>query len=109
MELQDLYSSHGQFIGGVWRPGTEDASAMVNPATEIVLGDVAPAGAAQVSEAIEAAYSARAAMRALTAWNRSALLRRAGALINDRAEALGRLVALETGKPVRQAVGEAKA
>lgn len=82
---------------------------MVNPATETILGEVMPAGAAQVSEAIEAAYSARGDMRALTAWNRSALLRRAAALINDRAETLGRLVALETGKPVRQAVGEAKA
>lgn len=109
MELQDLYASHGQFIGGAWRPGTEGASAMVNPATEAILGSVTPAGATQVSEAIEAAYVARGAMRALTAWNRSALLRRAGALINERAEALGRLVALETGKPVRQAVGEAKA
>ena len=109
MELQDLYTSHGQFIDGAWRPGSESASAMINPATEISLGEVKPAGAAQVTEAIAAAYDARASMRALTAWNRSALLRRAAALINERAEALGRLVALETGKPVRQAVGEAKA
>ena len=109
MELQDLYTSHGQFIDGAWRPGSESASAMINPATEISLGEMKPAGAAQVTEAIAAAYEARASMRALTAWNRSALLRRAATLINERAETLGRLVALETGKPVRQAVGEAKA
>ena len=109
MELQDLYTSHGQFIDGAWRPGSESASVMINPATEIALGEMKPAGAAQVTEAIAAAYEARASMRALTAWNRSALLRRAATLINERAETLGRLVALETGKPVRQAVGEAKA
>ena len=109
MELQDLYTSHGQFIDGAWRPGSESASAMINPATEISLGEIKPASAAQVTEAIAAAYEARASMRALTAWNRSALLRRAATLINERAETLGRLVALETGKPVRQAVGEAKA
>lgn len=109
MELQDLYTSHGQFIDGAWRPGSESASAMINPATEISLGEMKPAGAAQVTDAIAAAYEARASMRALTAWNRSALLRRAATLINERAEMLGRLVALETGKPVRQAVGEAKA
>jgi succinate-semialdehyde dehydrogenase/glutarate-semialdehyde dehydrogenase len=109
MELQDLYTSHGQFINGAWRPGSESASAMINPATEISLGEMKSAGAAQVTEAIAAAYEARASMRALTAWNRSALLRRAATLINERAETLGRLVALETGKPVRQAVGEAKA
>lgn len=109
MELQDFYTSHGQFIDGAWRPGSENASVVVNPSTEVALGEMTPAGAAQVTEAIEAAWSARGAMRALTAWNRSALLRRAAALIGERAEALGRLVALETGKPVRQAVGEAKA
>ena len=109
MELQDLYKSHGQFIGGEWRSGSENAAPMVNPATEQTLGQLCPASAAQVSEAIDAAYEARGAMRGLTAWNRSALLRRAALLINERAETLGRLVALETGKPVRQAVGEAKA
>ena len=42
----------------------------------------------QVTEAITAAYDARASMRALTAWSRSALLRQAASLINERAEAL---------------------
>ena len=107
MELQNFYSSHGQFIGGAWRPGSENASVVVNPSTEVALGEMTPAGAAQVTEAIEAASSARGAMRALTAWNRSTLLRRAATLIDERAEALGRLVALETGKPVRQSVGTA--
>lgn len=109
MKLQDLYTSHGQFIDGSWRQGSEGASAMINPATELSLGDMRPVGAAQVTESIAAAYKARDSMRALTAWNRSALLRRAAALINERAETLGQLVALETGKPIRQAVGEAKA
>ncbi len=108
MELQDLYTSHGQFINGIWRPGSESASAMINPATEITLGDIKQAGAAQVTEAIAAAGKARESMRALSAWSRSALLRRAATLINERAEKLGYLVALETGKPIRQAVGEAK-
>ena len=101
MELQNLYNSQGQFIDGAWRPGSESASDMINPATEISLGEMKPAGAAQVIEAIAAAYAARASMRALTAWSRSALLRRAATLIHERAETLGRLVALETGKPIR--------
>lgn len=109
MELQDLYSSHGQLIAGEWRSGSESALPLINPATETTLGVLKMASSAQVSDAIEAAYKSRGAMRALTGWDRSALLRRAAILINERAEALGRLVALETGKPVRQAVGEAKA
>jgi len=81
---------------------------MINPATEITLGEIKLAGAAQVTEAIAAAGKARESMRALSAWSRSALLRRAATFINERAEKLGHLVALETGKPIRQAVGEAK-
>lgn len=109
MELQDLYRRHGQFIGGAWTLGAGPSGAMTNPATEVALGEVPNASAAQVEQAIGAASSARAAMRGLTPWQRSALLRRAALLIGERAESLGRLVALETGKPVRQSVGEARA
>lgn len=109
MELQEIYRQHGQFIGGGWTAGDGAGVAMTNPATEATLGELTNASAAQVEQAIVAAYAARSAMRALTAWQRSALLRHAAILINERAEALGRLVALETGKPIRQSVGEARA
>lgn len=109
MQLQDLYARHGQRISGTWNTGAGGTVEMINPATSECLGLVAQASAEQVREAIAAAYGARAAMRALTAWQRSTLLRRAATLIADRAEELGRLIALETGKPLRQAVGEAKA
>ena len=109
MELQDLYTRRGQFIGGRWLAGNANRAEMVNPATGAQLGHHGEASAAQVRDAIGAAYEARGTMRALTAWQRSALLRRASQLMTERAEALGRLAALETGKPIRQAVGEAKA
>lgn len=109
MELQNLYDTHGQFIDGAWRAGAHDASEMTDPATQTLLGRISQSSSAQVTEAIASAYGARASMRALTAWERSTLLRRAASLIGSRAEQLGRLVALETGKPVQQAVGEARA
>ena len=109
MELQDLYRQHGQFIGGTWMSGQGPSGVMTNPATEVTLGELTNASAAQVEQAISAAFNARSAMRTLTAWQRSALLRRAATVIGERAETLGRLVALETGKPVRQGVGEAHA
>jgi succinate-semialdehyde dehydrogenase/glutarate-semialdehyde dehydrogenase len=107
MELQQLYESHGQLIGGQWQPGAGSDAQAQNPATEAVLGHYRNAQAQQVSGAIDAAYAARGAMRALTAWQRSTLLRRAAGLVQERAEEIGRIVAVETGKPVRQAVGEA--
>lgn len=109
MELQSLYDDHGQLIAGAWQPGTGSEAESQNPATEAPLGRYRNADAAQVRAAVDAAHGARAAMRALTAWQRSALLRRAATLVQERAEQIGRLVALETGKPVRQSVGEALA
>lgn len=109
MELQSHYERHGQLIAGRWQPGAGAEARSQDPATEAILGHYREADAAQVRAAIDAASAARGAMRALTAWQRSALLRRAATLMQERAEQIGRLVALETGKPVRQAVGEAAA
>ena len=109
MELKDIYRRQGQLIGGEWLQGAGASATMTNPATEAALGEVVNASAAQVEQAIAAAHQARSAMRALTAWQRSVLLRRAATLIHERAETLGRLVTLETGKPIRQSVGEARA
>lgn len=109
MELQDLYRAHGQLIGGRWHAGAGDIAEATNPATEQALGRYQQASGEQVRAAIDAASEARGAMRGLTAWQRSALLRRAAALIEQRAEAIGRLVSLETGKPIRQSIGEASA
>lgn len=109
MELNPLYEKHGQLIAGRWQPGAGLEAESQNPATEEPLGRYRDADAAQVRAAVDAAHAARGAMRALTPWQRSALLRRAAALVQERAEQIGRLVALETGKPIRQAVGEAVA
>lgn len=109
MELQSFYESHGQLIAGRWQPGAGEEAESQNPATEIPLGRYRDTDGAQVRAAIDAAHAARGAMRALTAWQRSAALRRAAALVQERAEQIGHLVALETGKPIRQAVAEAVA
>jgi succinate-semialdehyde dehydrogenase/glutarate-semialdehyde dehydrogenase len=107
MELQSHYDAFGHLIAGAWQPGAGTEAQSQCPATEAVLGRYRDADRAQVRAAIDAAHDNRGAMKKLTAWQRSALLRRAASLVQERAEQIGRLVALETGKPVRQAVGEA--
>jgi succinate-semialdehyde dehydrogenase/glutarate-semialdehyde dehydrogenase len=108
MMLQKHYAEHGLLLGGVWRPASNGATlASVNPATEEHMGDIPQASAADVSEAIGSAAAGFDKMRALTAWERSALLRRAAGLVRERAETMGRLVTLETGKPIAQSIGEA--
>ncbi|PUA17661.1 NAD-dependent succinate-semialdehyde dehydrogenase [Glaciimonas sp. PCH181] len=108
MMLQRHYAEHGLLLGGAWRTASDGATlASINPATEEHLGVIPQASATDVSEAISCAASGFDKMRALTAWERSALLRRVANLVRDRADILGRLVALETGKPIAQSVGEA--
>lgn len=109
LDLQELYSRAGQLIAGTWRAGAGPALDAIDPSSEKPLGHLAQASPEQVDEAIGAADAARAAMRSLTAWQRSALLRRAATLITERSSQLGRLVAMETGKPIKQATGEAVA
>ncbi|SDR62103.1 NAD-dependent succinate-semialdehyde dehydrogenase [Paraburkholderia tuberum] len=110
MELEAHYREHGLLLGGRWQATTADNGQLsINPATEQRLGYMPLATQAQVTEAIDAATEASAAMRKLTPWERSALLRRAATLIRERTPQLARIVALETGKPIAQASGEVNA
>ena len=71
-----------------------------------------PAGATynatpeQYEEAVTAAVAAFEKTRRLPAFERSAALRQISAGIAARREEIGRLIALESGKPIRDALGE---
>ena len=106
--LEKHYAQHGLLLNGAWRGASDGATLVsVNPATEMTLGEIPQASAEDVSAAIDSAETGARSMRALTAWQRSALLRRAAQLVKERADTLGRLVSLETGKPIAQSIGEA--
>ena len=80
--------------------------AVHNPATLEHLADVADATAEDAREAIEAASRAMPAWTAVPALERARVLRRAEALMLERADALGRTLTLEGGKPLAEARGE---
>ncbi len=63
-------------------------------------------GAAETREAIDAAAGALPAWRALTAKERSAILRRWFELMMEHQDDLARLMTLEQGKPLAEAKGE---
>lgn len=106
--LEKHYAEHGLLLNGAWRGASDGATLVsVNPATEMTLGEIPQASAEDVNAAIDSAETGARSMRALTAWQRSALLRRAAQLVKERADTLGRLVSLETGKPIAQSIGEA--
>src|SRR5690349_15654672 len=97
---------HPIFLAGRWVE-SPDILEVDNPA------DAAnPAGAtynateAQYEEAVEAAVAAFQVTRTLPAYERGRILRDISAGIRARREELGRLIALEAGKPIRDALVE---
>jgi succinate-semialdehyde dehydrogenase/glutarate-semialdehyde dehydrogenase len=95
------------FLGGRWVPAADkDRMAVVNPATEEVLTEVADAGAQDALAALEAAERAQASWARTPARTRSEILYRAFELTVERTEQLALLMTLEMGKPLADARGE---
>ncbi len=97
------------YINGNWAAATADASFdVINPATGQVIKGVADGGRAEARSAIEAAHEALPAWREATAYQRSAFLMRAHALMLERQEDLARVMTEEQGKPLRAAQTEVR-
>ncbi len=94
-------------IDGKWRTNTA-GNKVVNPATGQVLNWQASAGTEETIEAVEAARKAFTFWRESSPFERSEILGRASRLINDRAEQIGYTLSLETGKLLREAIGEVR-
>jgi succinate-semialdehyde dehydrogenase/glutarate-semialdehyde dehydrogenase len=77
-----------------------------DPAEGEIIGSVPALPAERVEHAIQAAADAFPGWAARTAFERGAFLRRWAALIDRDREALGALLALENGKPLKEAIGE---
>jgi succinate-semialdehyde dehydrogenase/glutarate-semialdehyde dehydrogenase len=95
------------FLGGKWIAADSGATLAVrDPATGAVLAEVPNCGATETRRAIAAANAALPAWRSLTAKQRSQLLQRWFALINENADDLAQLITAEGGKPLAEAKGE---
>ena len=102
------YPTAGLYIGGEWTEGQDGrGDDVLNPATGQVLGRVPFAGPDDVERAIGAAGAAFGGWRDAGPERRGAILRRAAALIHERAGEIGRVMTLEEGKPLAEATGEA--
>lgn len=100
------YPRIGCFIDGEWifdRPACRQA---VNPSDESTLGPVLGATVDDLARALEAAGRGFQTWRDTPPQMRAELLLRATALLRDRAEAIARIITLEQGKPLTDALGE---
>ncbi|MBV9210996.1 MAG: aldehyde dehydrogenase family protein [Acidobacteria bacterium] len=92
-------------IGGEWR-ATDNLKEVRAPYTGELLARVSYAAQAEVEEAIAAAASAAAQMRALPRYELAESLRRIADYIKERREEFARAIALESAKPITGARGE---
>src|SRR5438445_1631271 len=77
-----------------------------DPASGETIGSVPDSGAADALAAVDAAQAAFPAWAARPAAERARLLKRWHALILSNQEALGSLISLEQGKPLKEGIGE---
>src|ERR1700729_324964 len=95
------------YINGEWSEGAGGrGDDIVNPATEEVLGRVPFAEAGDVDAGIAAAAAAFPKWRDAGPDVRSKILLKTAALLHQRADEIGRVMTLEEGKPLAEAVGE---
>jgi succinate-semialdehyde dehydrogenase/glutarate-semialdehyde dehydrogenase len=104
------YPNTQLFINGQWLDAADGKTlAVFNPATGKEIGRVAHAGKADLDKALEAAQKGFETWRDMTPAARSVIMRKAAGLMRERAEAIGRLLTQEQGKPLVEAKGEALA
>ncbi len=95
------------YVNGEWR-GAAREEEVRSPFDGEVVDTVPVAGAADAEAALAAAVEGARAMRALSAYERSEILRRAADGIEAGIPELARTIALEVGKPLLEATNEAK-
>jgi succinate-semialdehyde dehydrogenase/glutarate-semialdehyde dehydrogenase len=100
-------ASTRMYIDGQWVDAASGKTlAVINPANESTLAEVAYGGRAEADRAIEAAARAFPAWKAATAYDRARVLKKAAELIRERADAIARTMTQEQGKPLPEARGE---
>jgi succinate-semialdehyde dehydrogenase / glutarate-semialdehyde dehydrogenase len=99
-----MYPDTKLFIDGVWRHAALGSHiAVVNPATGDVIGQVSQADAKDLEEAALSADAAFQSWSTTSPLERSNIMRRAAALLRDRADDISRLMTTEQGKPLLEA------
>lgn len=97
------YADLKLFLAGEWVSGGDrKTQAVINPATEDVIGHLPHATQADLDRALERAEAGFAEWRAVNPDERNYILKKAAQLLYERKEAIARTATLESGKPIAQ-------
>jgi aminobutyraldehyde dehydrogenase len=106
-EVKDAVQTYQQFIGGEWVDSASGQTLdVVNPATDEVVARVPASDPEDVDRAVRAAQQGFETWQHTTPQDRSLLLLKLADALDARADELGRLESLHTGKPVNIAIDE---
>jgi succinate-semialdehyde dehydrogenase/glutarate-semialdehyde dehydrogenase len=98
-----MYNNVKLFVGGKWRDGMGERTIDVkNPATEVVIGNVARAGKEDLDIALDAAAKGFEVWRKVAPLDRSKIMRTAADMLRSRIETIAALMTAEQGKPLAE-------
>ncbi len=99
-----MYEELAMYIDGEWCQGSDGSGEEVfNPATEEALEHLPHASTMDLDRALAAAQKGFEVWRATSAYDRAAIIYKAGELIRERADAIARILTLEEGKVLAEA------
>lgn len=108
--MPDSYHVSGLFLAGQWvGPEGRETLPVLNPATGEVLGALPVASRDDLEAAVASTQKGFEAWSAVSGFDRGVVLKRAAALMRERAETIARDVTLEHGKPLAESRQEANA
>jgi succinate-semialdehyde dehydrogenase/glutarate-semialdehyde dehydrogenase len=103
-----MYTDLQLYIDGQWLNGASRKSEdVINPATGKVLGKLPHASKADLDAALAAADKGFKVWKAMSAYDRANIMRRAASLLRERADHVGTVMTMEQGKPYPEARIEA--
>lgn len=106
---ENVLFQQSAFIDGQWVDADDQDRVLVtNPATDEEIGSIPNMGQAEARQAVESSYCALQAWKALTAQARADLLLAWHKLTLEHADDLARIMTIEQGKPLAEALGEVK-
>jgi succinate-semialdehyde dehydrogenase/glutarate-semialdehyde dehydrogenase len=102
-----LYKDYGCFINGKWAVASDlQVKEVSSPVTGELIGHIPAATELDLQAALDSAQRGFNIWRAISPWDRSAILRKTADLLRERNSRYAILMSTETGKPIVQAEGE---
>jgi succinate-semialdehyde dehydrogenase/glutarate-semialdehyde dehydrogenase len=95
------------YINGKWcEADSHRTLAVINPATEEVIEEIAYGGRAETRKALDAAHRAMPGWMKLTSWDRAKILKKTAELMRERIDDIARTLTMEQGKPLAESKAE---